>query len=213
MSRILLAVLIGSLGIAGTAQAQRSRQSHEVKPPARWVINGHSVAALGTSVGDGEPDDIKTSAGLGAGVQVGYLISSRVTAYAGFELAKQGMDLEGVSGNVGLTHLEAGAKLSFPVRNSRVLPYIGGWVGRRSLSTTLEDLDTGLQADVSASGLAVGGMGGLQYAVSPNLSLDGALSLGIGKMDNVKVGGQTTPVPNFNNTTTTRLQFGANWYP
>jgi hypothetical protein len=209
MQRILLAALITSLGATATVQAQRPRP---VQPPSRWMIGGHSVAALGTSVGTGQPDDIKTSMGLGGGVQVGYLISRRLTAYAGFEVAKQPIDVLDFTGNFGLTHLEAGARLSFPVQKSKLLPYLGAWVGRRSMSSTV-DLDDGTEADLSVSGMAIGANGGLQYFVSRNVALDGGVSVGFGKMNTFKVAGQKQAVPTFNNSTTTRLQFGANWYP
>jgi Outer membrane protein beta-barrel domain len=209
MQRILLAVLISSLGASVTVQAQ---QPHPVQPPSRWMLGGHSVAALGTSVGTGEPDDIKTSTGLGGGVQVGYLISRRLTAYAGLEVAKQPIDVLDFTGDFGLTHLEAGARLSFPVQKSKLLPYVGAWIGRRSMSSTV-DLDDGTEADLSVSGMAVGANGGVQYFVSRNVALDGGVSVGFGKMNTFKVSGQKQAVPTFNNTTTTRLQFGANWYP
>jgi hypothetical protein len=210
MQRIILAALVASLGATGSAHAQRS---HVVRQPARWVINGHSVAAFGTTVGTGDVGDVKTATGLGGGVQVGYMITPRITAYAGLELAKQSIDVFGLEGDFGLSQLEAGARISFPVRGSRVMPYVGGWVGRRSLSTTLEDFDTGEQADFSLSGLAAGATGGVQYFVSPKLALDGALGIGFGKMGNIKVAGVAQHPPALDNTTTMRLQFGANWYP
>jgi opacity protein-like surface antigen len=210
MQRMILAVLVAALGVAGTVQAQRP---HTIRPASRWVLNGHSVAAFGTSVGTGLPDDVKTALGMGGGVQVGYRITPRLTAYAGFELAKQNIDVVGLEGDFGLSHLEAGARLSFPVRGSRVMPYVGAWVGRRSLTTTIDDFETGQQADFSLSGFAVGASGGVQYFVSPKLALDGGLSVGVGKMGNIKVAGQQQVVPPLDNTTTTRLQFGANWYP
>jgi hypothetical protein len=210
MQRMILAVLLASLGAAGVAEAQRP---HSFRTPSRWILNGHSVAAFGTSVGNGQPDDLRTSLGLGGGVQVGYMITQRLTAYAGFELAKQGIDVVGYDGNFGLSHLEAGARLSFPVRGSKIMPYVGGWVGRRSLTTTLEDFETGAEADLSMTGLALGLSGGAQYFVAPNLALDGALSVGIGKMGNIKLAGEKQNPPALDNTTTARLQFGANWYP
>jgi hypothetical protein len=214
MQRMLVAVLVVSLGAVGSAQAQHPRPVHS---PSRWVLNGHSVAALGTTVGlagAGGTGDLKTAAGLGGGVEVGYLITPRLTAYAGFELAKQGIDVAGLGGDFGLTHLEAGARLSFPVRGNKAMPYVGAWVGRRSLSTTVDNFNTGGTSDLSVSGLAAGVRGGMQYFVSPKLALDGGLSVGIGKMGNVKIDGQRLTVPgDLKNTTTTRLQFGANWYP
>jgi hypothetical protein len=121
MQRIILAVLAASLGLAGAAQAQRP---HAVRPPSRWLISGHSTAALGTSVGDAF-GSTNTSNGLGAGVEVGYLITPRLVAYAGLDIAKQPIDEVGLEGDFGLTHLEAGARLSFPIPRSKVCPTSG----------------------------------------------------------------------------------------
>jgi hypothetical protein len=53
----------------------------------------------------------------------------------------------------------------------------------------------------------------VQFFVSPSLALDGGVSLGIGKMGNVKVDGHKEDWGTPDNTTTTRLRLGANWYP
>ena len=211
MQRMFLMVLVAALGTAGSVQAQRPRA---VRQPSRFVINGHTTAALGSTVSDGAQEgDLKTSMGLGGGVQVGYMITPRLTAYAGLDLAKLGSDITGVDGNFGLTHLEAGAHLSFPTHGSKAMPYVGAWVARRKLSTTLVDLATGQQLPLSVSSLGGGVTGGLQYFVSPKLALDGGVSVGIGKMGHLKANGNQGDIPGIKNTTTTRLQFGANWYP
>lgn len=210
MQRLALAVLAASLGLAGSAHAQHR---HPAGPSSsRFVLNGHSTAALGTSVGDAF-GSINTSSGLGAGVEVGYLITPRLFAYAGLDIAKQAIDVVGLEGDFGLTHLEAGARLSFPIPRSKMLPYVGAWVGRRSLSTTVDNFDTGESSDLSMSGLAVGATGGVQLFVSPKLALDGGVSVGFGKMGNVKVDGQREDWGTPDNTTTTRIRFGASWYP
>ena len=211
MQRTVVAILLVSLGTAAAAQAQRA---HPAPSTSRWVLNGHSVAAFGTSVNvAGDPDPLKTSLGMGGGVEVGYAVTRRITTYAGFEIAKQPVDVTGLGGDFSLTHLEAGARLHFPVRGSRAMPWVGAWVGRRSLATNVEDLVTGQRTDLSLSGLAAGVSGGLQYPVSPKLSLQGGLSLGIGKFGNIKRAGQDLPIQNITNSTTTRVQLGANWYP
>jgi hypothetical protein len=210
MQRIFLAVLVASIGAVGTANAQRPQPSHL---PSRFFINGHSVLAGGTSVTPQGWDQLKTSTGFGGGVQVGYAITPRLSAYAGYEIAKQPVDMVGLDGDFGLTHLEAGAHLTFPMKHSRVTPYVGGWVGRRSLSSTLEDFDAGTSQELSLSGLAAGVSGGIQYFLSPNLSLDGGLSLGVGKFGDVKIDHEKQVMPEISNSTTARLQFGANWYP
>ena len=92
MQRFILAVLTTSFGLTGSAQAQHR---HPVQQPSsRWVINGHSTAALGTSIGDAQ-GHISTSTGLGAGIEVGYRVTPRLLTYAGFDLAKQGIDVAG----------------------------------------------------------------------------------------------------------------------
>jgi hypothetical protein len=207
MQRIILAALVATFGLAGTAVAQRASF-----PSSRWMLGGHSMAALGTSVGDAF-NSIDTRGGLGAGVEVGYLITPRLVAYAGVDIAKQPIDEFGLAGDFGLTHLEAGARLSFPVPRSKVLPYVGAWVGRRSLTTTVEDFENGTENDLSLSGIGFGGSAGVQVFVTPFLALDGGVSLGFGKMGNVKVDGQKEDWGTPDNTTTTRLKLGANWYP
>ncbi|MGH7578999.1 MAG: hypothetical protein ACREM9_02425 [Gemmatimonadales bacterium] len=210
MQRLILAVLAASFGLAGAAHAQ---QRHPAGlSSSRFVLNGHSTAALGTSVGDAF-GSLNTSTGLGAGVEGGYLITPRLLAYAGLDIAKQPVDEFGLEGDFGLTHFEAGARLSFPIPRSKVMPYLGGWVGRRRLSTTVDNFDTGESSDLSMSGLALGATGGVQVFVSPKLALDGGVSVGVGKMGNVKVDGQREDWGTPDNTTTTRIRLGANWYP
>jgi hypothetical protein len=209
MQRIFLAV-VATVAFAVTAHAQQSQ--HPVMPSSRWVLNGHSTAALGTSVGD-DFGSIDTQGGLGAGVEVGYRVTPRLLAYAGLDIAKQGVDEAGLDGDFGLTHIDAGARLSFPITGSKLMPYVGGWVGRRSLTTTVDDFETGASSDLSLSGLGAGASGGVQFFVSPSLALDGGVSVGIGKMGNVKVDGHKEDWGTPDNTTTTRLRFGANWYP
>jgi Outer membrane protein beta-barrel domain len=210
MQRIILAVVAATLGFAVSAQAQHSQKP--VMPSSRFVLNGHSTAALGTSVGD-DFGSIDTHSGLGAGVEVGYRVTPRLLAYAGLDIAKQGVNEAGLDGDFGLTHIEAGARLSFPITGSKLMPYVGGWVGRRSLTTTVDDFETGTSSDLSLSGLGAGATGGVQFFVSPSLALDGGVSLGFGKMGNVKVDGHKEDWGTPNNTTTTRIRFGANWYP
>jgi hypothetical protein len=209
MQRLILAAFAATLGLAAPLQAQHPA----VRPPsARWVINGHSTAAFGTSVGDAE-GCINPSTGLGAGVEVGYMVTPRLLAYAGVDIAKQAVDVFGLDGDFGLSHLEAGARLNFPIARSKFLPYVGAWVGRRALTTTADNIVTGESSHLSMSGLSAGASGGVQMFLSPKLALDGGVSLGVGKMGNIKVDGDKQDWGTPDNTTTTRLRFGANWYP
>jgi hypothetical protein len=210
MQRFILAVVAVSFGLTGSAQAQKHQPV--VHTSSRWVLNGHSSMALGTTVTDAF-NEVKTSSGLGAGFEVGYRITPRLLAYAGLDINKQPVDGFDLEGDFGLTHLEAGARLSFPIQRSKFMPYVGAWVGRRSLTTTLDDFETGTSSDLSLAGMAAGASGGVQMFVSPKLALDGGLSVGVGKMGNIKLDGQSQTTQSLENTTTTRIRFGANWYP
>ena len=53
----------------------------------------------------------------------------------------------------------------------------------------------------------------MQYFVSPTLALDGGVSVGMGKFGNVKIDHQKQVMPEMNNSTTARVQFGASWHP
>ena len=210
MQRLVLAVLAATVALTGQAHAQRPHAARALS--SRWVVNGHSTAALGTSVGDAG-GSINTSSGLGGGVEVGYLVTPRLMAYAGFDLAKQAIDVAGLEGDFGLTHFEAGARLNFPIARSKAMPYVGLWAGRRSLSTTADNFVTGASSDLSMSGMAVGASGGVQVFVSPKIALDGGVWVGVGGMGNIMVVGQRQEWGTPDRTTTTRLRFGANWYP
>src|SRR5215204_4294362 len=83
MQRFILAVVAASFGLSGSAQAQR--QQPVVRPSSRWVINRHSSMALGATVTDAF-NEVKTSSGLGAGIDIGYRVTPRLLAYAGFDI-------------------------------------------------------------------------------------------------------------------------------
>ena len=135
-------------------------------PSSRWVLNGHSTAALGTSVGD-EFGSLDTQGGLGAGVEVGYRVTPGSWPMPGSTSPSRAIDEAGLDGDFGLTHIEAGARLSFPITGSKLMPYVGGWVGRRSLTTTVDDFETGDQLGPLAVRPRGGRIGGVQFFVSP----------------------------------------------
>jgi hypothetical protein len=207
--QILVALAVLAAG-AGTAEAQRPQA---VRLPSRWMLNAHTVAAFGASVN--EPTQLgtlRTGLGPGGGFQVGYAITPRLTAFAGVEAAKQGSRTDGIVGHFRLTHIEVGARMSFPLRDSRVLPYAMATVGRRSLSTTLRDF-AGNTGGIGLSGLTAGVGGGMQYFLSPTLALDGGLSVGFGRFGgHLTENGVKYDVPRLDATTVMRLTAGVNWY-
>jgi hypothetical protein len=211
MQRIIFAALAAALAAgASTAQAQRPRT---VELPSRWMFNAHSLAALGTSVRDPLAiQTLKAAPGAGAGVLVGYALTPRITAFAGADVARLGSRTTGLVGDFKLTHLEVGARMSFPVGASRVLPYAMASVGRRSLNTNIVDIE-GNTGRIGLSGLTLALGGGAQYFLKPTLALDGGVSVGLGRFGgNVAVNGQRFPVPRLERSTITRATLGVSWY-
>lgn len=212
MQRMIIVGLAAALAAgASTAEAQRPRT---ITLPSRWMLNAHSVAAFGTSVNDPQAlGTLRTGPGGGGGIQVGYAITPRLTAFAGADVVRQGSRTDGLTGNFRLTHLELGARMSFPLREtSRVLPYAMATVGRRSLSTSIVDL-AGNTGRIGLSGLTVGLGGGAQYFLSPTLALDGGVNLGLGRFGgDLTVNGERFPVPRLDRSTIVRALLGVNWY-
>lgn len=212
MQRMIVVGLLAALGAAApTAQAQRPQAA---RLPHRWMLNAHTVAAFGTSVRDPQAiNTLRTGLGAGGGVQVGYAITPRLTAFAGVDVARQSSRTVGLVGDFRLVHLEAGARMSFPVRGApRVLPYAMASLGRRSLGTTVVDL-AGNRARIALSGFTLGAGGGAQYFLSPALALDGGVNLGFGTFGgDVTVNGERFPVPRLERSTIARVTLGVNWY-
>jgi hypothetical protein len=212
MSRTILLALAAALAAGtSTAQAQRPQAS---RLPARVMLNAHTVAAFGTSVRDPLAiTTLRTGLGAGGGLTVGYAINPYVTAFASADVSKQGSRTVGLVGDFRLTHIEAGARVNVPLRSSpKLLPYALAAVGRRSLTTTVVDIE-GNTAKIGLSGLTVGLGAGAQYFLRPGLALDGGLTVGLGTFGgNVTVNGFKEPVPDLERSTITRLTFGLSWY-
>jgi hypothetical protein len=212
MSRIIIVGLAAALCAgAPTAHAQRPQPA---RLPSRWMLNAHTVAAFGTSVRDQLAiTTLRTGLGAGAGLTAGYAINPYVTAFAGADVSKQGSRTVGLVGDFKLTHIEAGIRVNVPVRSApKFVPYAMAALGRRSLTTTIVDLD-GNTAKVGLSGMTVGLGGGAQYFLSPALALDGGMTVGLGAFGgNVTVNGIRNPVPELERSTVTRLTLGVSWY-
>ena len=222
MRIMFIALLLPTVGV-GTVAAQAHRpgagaalHAPASPQPTGFMLNAHTVAAFGTSAGDAtQLDDhpITTGIGPGGGVQVGYAFNRTVMVFASADIAKQSSTRQDLPGNLGLTHVDLGARVNVPVHSSRVLPYAMASVERRSLGTNVEDDVTGAETKVSFSGFSLGVGGGVQYFMSPKLALDAGVSVGFGKLGTLKVDGQKEQTPQLNNSTTARLLFGMNWYP
>jgi opacity protein-like surface antigen len=221
MRFMFLALLMPTIGFGNlAAQAHRPGAGATAHAPASpqptgFMLNAHTVAAFGTTAGQATlgGDALTTGLGPGGGVQVGYAFNRTVMVFASADIAKQNSTRHDLPGNLGLTHIDLGARVNVPVHSSRLLPYAMASVEHRSLGTTVTDDVTGVDTDVSFSGFSLGVGGGVQYFMSPKLALDAGVGVGFGKLGTLKVDGHHEDTPQLNNTTTARLIFGMNWYP
>ena len=207
MQRFTLAVLAASFGLAASAQAQRPQPV--VRPSSRWVINGHSSMALGTTVTDAF-NEVKTSSGLGAGVEVGYRVTPQLLTYVGLEINKQPVDA-----------FETGGRLRPHPPGSRrqaQLPDQGQQDDalRRRLGRPAEPQHHGgrLRHRNQLGPFAVGPCGwserrGTAVRVTEARARWRAQHRGWRRSGNIKFDGEKQNTQSLENTTTMRLRFGA----
>jgi hypothetical protein len=202
-------VILTLATMSGTAVAQSRRASARELDAYRsgLVLNVHAFATPGFSIeGPDIAGAVETSLGPGIGAQVGYAFSPRYMVFANIDLARLGAG-DGLSGHWGLGIIEVGGRMSFPTANGRLMPYVAAAVGGRGLGAEVDN--TG---DVTFDGLAFSGGGGLTYALSRSLALDGGVMLSIGKFGNYDspfLEGDLS----VDNTMTTRIRFGLDWRP
>jgi hypothetical protein len=209
MRHTLVAILALTAASAGNAAAQQhGRTPRPYAAPPGIILNVHAFAMPGFTVRGPDADPpLNVEMGPGLGAQVGYAFSPRFMMYAGGDIARLGAAPEDGGGHWGLGILELGGRLSFPSAKSRIAPYVTGAIGYRGLAAEVVGF-----GDVKLHGMALSGGGGITYAVSPTLALDGGLVLSMGKF-----GDYEDPEGKFDidvdNTISTRLRFGLDWRP
>jgi len=209
MRQKLLAILALALAGTGALHAQqRHGTRHAANPPSRIVLNTHAFAMPGFSINGPDLDTpIDISMGPGIGAQVGYALSPRYMLYAGADLGRLGAAPEDDASHWSLTMLELGGRMSFPKAASRLTPYITAAVGTRAVSAQVLDF-----GDVKIHGMTVSGGGGITYLLAPNIALNGAAVVSIGKLGHYE-GPDGKFHDSVDNSTSTRLQFGLDWRP
>ena len=209
MRQTVFAILALAAAGAGPLHAQQHVGArHAVHPPSRVVINAHAFAMPGFSISGADLDTpIDISMGPGVGAQVGYAFSPRYMLYAGGDLGRLGAAPEDDASHWSLTMLEVGGRMSFPKPASRLTPYITAAVGTRAVSAQILDF-----GDVKIHGMTVSGGGGITYLIGPNIALNGAAVVSIGKLGHYE-GPDGKFHDTVDNSTSTRLQLGLDWRP
>src|SRR5262245_66136974 len=156
--RQTILVILALAATAGTADAQAHRGATREKGPSRpgLVLNLHAFATPGFSIaGEDIFGAIKTSLGPGLGAQVGYAFGPRYMVFASFDVARLGAT-GGQTGHWGFGLFEVGGRMSFPMSNPRLMPYVSAAFGGGGIGAEVED-----QGDVKFSGLVASAGGGL----------------------------------------------------
>lgn len=211
--KFLLTVLV-QLVLSGLCEAHAQHQApRTLSAPAGLMIGAHTTAALGTTIRpSGEVTPFETAPGVGGGVRVGYAFTPRLMAWAGADVVKQGEESFGTTGSFALTHVEAGARYSFPIPRQRFRPYVTASIAHRALGTTAVDEVSGEQADLAFTGTSFGAGAGVEYFLSPTMAIDGGVALSTGQLGTFKLDGQRLDLP-VEGSTSARLMAGLNWYP
>ena len=212
---------LAALTFAPIAGAQRTTTA--AKPAAtaprakertnKWVFGAHTIAAPGVSITGPDIDGtFGTGLGGGLGIMAGYELNKAVTGFASLDVARQGSGVNWMSGSFGLVHAEIGVRANLSKANPQMQPYLQAGIGRRSLGARMTDLEEDETHDVSLSGNMVSFGGGLQYVLSPKVSLDGGVSMAIGNFNQWEDDGDLGTIQ-VNSSTSIRLRAGVVWRP
>ena len=177
------------------------------------MLGVYTIGAMGLSISGNDVDGtIKTNFGPGAGLSVGYGFNQTFSAFASFDLAKQGTSGDDFQGNFGLTHFQVGARANLPYGSPVNVPYLSASVGRRALSARVVDEWEEEPYNMSLTGMVFGLGGGIQHVISPTLSIDGGLDLTFGRFSKVDQDEEPGSIDT-NGSTGMRIRIGVTWRP
>ena len=200
--------VIAALTYSTTLNAQRPLDRTK-----GFVLGVHTIGATGLTVSgnDMEGGDLTTSFGAGAGLMLGYGFTKSITGYASFDVAKQGPGNGEFEGNLGLSHVQIGARAYLPLGMGATMPYLTGSFGRRSLAARVSDDFNGAY-DMSFSGTAFGIGGGFERMISPTMAFDGGVEASFGRFNHAEIADMSGSI-DLNGTTSIRLKAGMTWRP
>lgn len=206
---------------ADPAAAQRTTSVSKpvAKAPAakeranKWVFGAHTIAAPGVSVTGADIEGSwGTGMGGGIGIMAGYEINKSVVGFASFDVAKQPSGVNYMTGSFGLVHAEVGIRANLSKSNPQMVPYALAAVGRRAIGARVTDLEDDEIYDMSLSGTMLSFGGGVQYKLSPKMSLDAGAELGLGALDHVDDNGDLYTI-SVNSSSSIRVRAGFVWRP
>ena len=188
---------------AGFAQAQSMTPAGTPSNTEGMVVGVH-VSGASLAVNGG-----KSETGGGGGVLIGYGFNRQFMLYVGFDVAKVQASIvaEDQTSSYTLSHVDLGLRYSFANPDRRLVPYVNAAITGRSASATISG------TNISTSGPAFTGGGGIQYFVNSKVALDANLQYTTGKFSKVKVGGTSSDISNAGNSNSARINLGVRFYP
>lgn len=205
MRTTVLKTFVLAIGVVATASVADA-QGLSVNARAGYA-SGYTVK--GDQFGS---DEIRTDGGILGGVGIAYGFTPMFGLYANLDAARQGNRTDRSNGNFGVAYFEFGTRVNLTMlQSAKFLPYVNAAYMSRAMAA---DVDLGggntERFELSGAGFSIGG--GAQYRMSPRFSFDGGVQVGMGKFDEGRFGGTRQSV-RLDNTTSTRVSLGLNWFP
>jgi hypothetical protein len=210
-----VAAMATEAGAQRTTSATKATKAPTAKERTnKWVFGAHTIATPGVSITgpDFEEWPFSTTMGGGLGIMAGYELNRTVTAFASLDVAKQNSGVSWMQGSFGLVHAELGVRAQLSQTNAQSKPYLMAAIGKRAIGARITDFDEDEVYDLSFSGTMLSFGGGLQYLLSPKLSLDGGVELGLGTFDHYDSDGDIGSL-SANASTSIRVRAGVVWRP
>ena len=180
MRRINFAVAaLAFAAIAPVAAAQSTNSK---------ITLGVHAGMVSNELGSGDEELAETKSGANVGVMAGYDFTPALRFTLGVDRGSIGIDAPDSDDNFALTTIDLGARYSFVSSARRFTPFVAGGVSRRMLSTEIEGL-----GDLTANGFGFNLGAGVDYALSPKMSLGGSFGYTMGKIGNFEIDGESDP--------------------
>jgi hypothetical protein len=221
MQRLRSAAMVAAVTIGALlASSSLSAQSSDIVKTKGLMFGLH---LNGSSIAPEDQDDETSNtrkdrdSGGGAGAQIGWGFTKWFMLYTGVDAARltingiTGVDDEDDGGEYTLTHLDVGARFSFPSPNHGFAPYLNvALTGRAAFGEVLNE-------DVTFSGGGATLGGGLMYFFNPKFALDIGLQVTTGKFDEIEVGGVKLDLDELGvdveKTNSARINVGVKFFP
>lgn len=193
-------------GAAAVAQAVRTDPDARRSSSERFWI-GAGVEGNGLLSTEGGFNSA-TESGTGAGVELGYGFTRRVSLYGTISAAR--MDSLDFGGTYALSHVDVGARWHLGSGQGRVMPFLQAALAGRAIAADFYSRSGTYSVTASGAGVSVGG--GLNAHFTPALAFSAAATWTVGNFSRYEVDGVQVPGDAVS-ATSARVHIGLVWFP